>query len=145
MKVDMNEVVEKLKESYIKDLSKPNIDKFERAELLKKFMKRQGYSLGDMCKIFGFKKGTLSGWLKWDELGKEKYEQLKKTGMTESDITNMLKGENSTVEGQFLMLIKTMTHFMDRNTIKVDKDLKEEMTKLRNKLQTLIYRNGDRY
>lgn len=140
----IEEINKKLRESFVTDLSKPVISKFERAMVLEKYMKENELTPKQMCGLFNFKKGTLSGWMKWGKLGETKYKKLKEQGMSESDITNMLKGENSTVEGQFLMLIKTITHFIDRNSIKIDEELKEELRILRNKMQTLIYRNGDR-
>lgn len=139
----MDEIVEKLKEGYITDLSKPSISKFERANILGKFMIKHGFTQGDMCEKFGFKKGTLSGWLKWGKLGETKYKKLRGQGLSESDITAMLKRENTTVEGQFLMLIRTLKEFINKSRIKMDEPLLEEVRQLKNKLEALRFKNGD--
>ena len=142
-KIDKETIKSKLIDGYLRDLAKPEIDKIERAEIIKDFMLNNGLNQSDMCKIFGYKKGTLSGWLKWGDLGKRSYKRLKKEGCSESDITALLKQENTTTEGRFILLIRNLSRFIDNVSFKTDPDTLEEIRILRNKLNNILYKNGD--
>lgn len=143
MGVKVEEIIKKLKMSYILDLSKPKIDKFERARLLREYMKDNVISMRAFCKKFNFKLGTVSGWLKWGQLGKTRYDNFKKKGLSESDITQIIKKENSTIESQLLTQINILNGFIARNKFKLNKDTIECVKLLQNKLNYLLYRNGD--
>jgi len=140
---NIEKIKNKLMESFLRDLTKPEIDKIERAEIIKAFMLENQLNQADICRMFGFKKGTLSGWLKWGELGKRTYNRLKKEGCTETDITVMLKQENTTKEGRLLLMIRNLKRYIDTTGLKPDPEILEEVRLLRNTLNTMLYKNGD--
>jgi len=88
---EIEDINNKLHLSYIVDQTKPDVDKFERANLIKHYMAKNLISFSELSKQLNIGKGTLSGWLKWAELSKEEYDKLKADGMTESQVTSMLK------------------------------------------------------
>lgn len=87
--------MKKLTELYIYDLRKPDIDRFERADIIRKYMKDNKLSYDKMCEQFGIKKSTLFGWLMYGQKITEKqYNDLKDSGLTETQIFNRLKKKN---------------------------------------------------
>ena len=104
----IEEINNKLQLSFIMDLQKPNVDKFERAEVIKHYMVRNIVSFKEMCSQLHIGKSTLSGWLKWGEMSKDEYINYKNEGVSETEITNMLKGTVSSTEGLFVSQLRTI-------------------------------------
>lgn len=136
----MKKIIDKLETGYMVDLAKPEIDKFERARLIKSYMKKHIISMSEFCRRFNLKKGTVSGWLKWDELGEKKYTELKSQGMTETDITNCLKQENYSKETQLLLLFNKCLEILQKNKIRPNRELIEKTKELRSKIDYLLYK-----
>lgn len=144
MSLSQIKIKDKLELLYISDLSKPEINKFERAELLFEFMKKNKFSLSEFCRRYKFKKGTVSGWMKWRKLGRVHYKELRRDGYSESDITKMLKREDTSKEGQLVVLIRSLKDFLGDNPrqFNIKDDTIEELKDLINTLNTLLFRNG---
>lgn len=139
----------KLQLSFIMDLKKPNVNKFERAQVLQHYMKRNLISFKEMCEQLHIGKTTLSGWLKWANLTEAEYASYKDEGMTETEITNLLKGTTSNQEGLLVTQIKATMKTLSRlrSSRSLHDDTWNLIKELRNKLNYLLYqaeKNGDR-
>lgn len=142
---ELKNIRSKLIEGYIRDLSKPQIDKFERAIALKKHMADNTLSFNDMYNLYGFKKGTLSGWLKWGQLSKKEYQKMKDKGATETAITNMLKGsleseKSISNETQILNLVDSLEELFKKNSIKYNHKMIQRFDDLIKELNRIIFR-----
>jgi len=130
----------KLQLSFIMDLQKPNVDKFERAGVIKHYMVRNLVSFKEMCNQLHIGKSTLSGWLKWGEMSKEEYINYKEEGISETEITNMLKGTTATTEGLFVTQLKTILKTVGKmKTRTLSLETWELIKKLRNDLNYMEF------
>lgn len=143
-RIEIGEINKILHENHLIDLMKPKLNRFNRAKIIKEYMSKNILSLNDMCKKFGFKKDTLSGWLKWDMLMLKKYNSLKKSGFGESEITRMLKRGDTSATQEFLYLMSKLSNFMDKAGNKLLRDKKDEeaIRTFKNKLTYILYKNG---
>lgn len=82
------DLVTRLKKSYLYDILKPDIDKFERAAIIKSLVVDEGLTQNQFGLKYGIPKATLSNWLLFTEDRKEEYEQRLKEG---HDITSIYK------------------------------------------------------
>jgi len=81
----------KIMEVWFKDLQKPDIDKYERATILKDFMNENKLSIRAFAKKYGFAKSTIEDWLLWIKIEPEKVAKLKKQGVGETEIYRTLR------------------------------------------------------
>lgn len=139
---DFDIINDKLHFSYILDQTKPNVDKFERAKIIQNYMKRKVLGFGELAKKLNIGKSTLSGWLKWAEITKDEVVALKAKGMSESDITYMLKSPNQ--KDKFPLAIvnlkKTLKLCKTINGRRLDNKTIELLTQIRNELNGILYR-----
>jgi len=133
-------IIDKLEQGYIISLAKPDIDKFERAELIMAYMKKHVLSMSEFCRRFNLPKGTVCGWIKWSKLGKDKYDALINKGHSETEITNMLKQEDYSREKQLQSHIATIMTFTNHNKLNYTPELIKDILELRNKLNYLLYK-----
>ena len=73
---------------YIVDLRKAEIDKVERAQIIKKVIKDNDWSQREFARQFGFKHSTVQDWLLWDD---ERVEQLKEKECNDTEIYRVLR------------------------------------------------------
>lgn len=141
--VIIDELNDTLQEWYVIDQSKKEINKFERAKILRNFMKNNKYSFRDMEKKFNIKKGTLSGWLKWNTITPTEYVKMKKKGITETQINNVLKHNKpiNITESKFEVQIDTLLFYIQQNSFKITNNTLNKVRDLRNKLNYILYKN----
>jgi len=70
---------------------KPNITKQAWAKFLKEYMTDANLSQRQFCSTFNLPKSTLTGWLVYDKLTVEEYDELKDNLIDEKTITDTLK------------------------------------------------------
>jgi len=81
------EIMEVLRDRYVRDLQKRDIDKFERAELLRGMIDEMGVTQREFGRIYGIPTGTLQDWLMYGTaIDQDKFEELKSQGYTASAI-----------------------------------------------------------
>ena len=81
-----------LKDRYVRDLQKKDINKFERAELLRSMIEEMGVTQREFARIYGIPNGTLQDWLMFGgAIDEEKYEELKSQGYTASAIYRQIR------------------------------------------------------
>lgn len=139
---EIDVINDKLHFSYILDQTKPNVNKFERAKIIKEYMKKHTISFDELSKKINIGKSTLSGWLKWNTITEDEYEKLKENGMSESEIFNMIKspGKKDKLPVVIVNLKKTLEWCKSLNGKKLDNETLELVRQLRNELNTIIYR-----
>jgi len=62
-----NAIANKLRENYVVDLKKPDIDSFERAVIIRKVLDERKWSIREMARQWGFSKSTIEDWLPFTE------------------------------------------------------------------------------
>lgn len=86
------ELISILKDRYVRDLQKKDIDKFERAELLRSMIEEMGVTQREFARLYGVPNGTLQDWLMYGTaIDQEKYEELKSQGYTASAIYRQIR------------------------------------------------------
>lgn len=91
----MELINKKLIKNYIIDLRKHEIDKFERAKIIKEYMEDRGLSIRQFSRTFGFSKSCVEDWLLYNRITKDKYDELIKKGYKSSDIYRDLRSKKS--------------------------------------------------
>ena len=81
----------KLSWNYILDLKKKECNKFERAIIIRNYLKNNNLSERGLSALIGVPKSTVQDWLLFDRLTEEEYNNLLKTGLNESDIYRILR------------------------------------------------------
>lgn len=142
-KIEMKDVNYKLQLGYVMDLKKPEIDRFERAEIVKEILATKKITLRELAKELNVGASTISGWLKWNTISEEEYLALKYKGMTKSDVTNMLKKTKiRDVEGMLVSNLESLNKILDKlNAHKLSVQTIMEVERVRNRLSKVIFKN----
>jgi len=141
----MNETtINKLKRSFIIDLGKPNISKFERSELIRDYIKDNNMSMQEFCDEFSFKRATVYNWLQWGDLGENNYQKLKEGGLSESDITNLLNRTDITTDGKIRKLCFTTSTILSKKNLNLKNETIEKLKELEIKIRYVLFREGKR-
>jgi predicted transcriptional regulator len=91
-KADPQQLLTVLKDRYVRDLQKKDINKFERAELLRSMIEEMSVSQREFARIYGIPVGTLQDWLMFGTaIDEDKYEELKSQGYTASAIYRQIR------------------------------------------------------
>lgn len=141
-KDEFEDINNKLYFSYILDQTKPEVDKFERAKIISKYMETHSLTFTELANKLNIGKSTLSGWLKWKELKPDEYQSLREMGMSESDVTNMLKSPNKVDKKPIAIvsLEKTLRWCKTINGRRLNEETLDIIRQLRNELNAIIYR-----
>jgi DNA-binding transcriptional regulator YiaG len=89
--MDEKELKSKLQNIYFTDLKKPNIDKFERATIIRDYMQEHKLSIREFARINGFNRSTVEDWLLYNKITPEEYEEKIKEGLRPIDIYRSLR------------------------------------------------------
>lgn len=138
----------RLRENFVVDLKKPEIDVFERAVIIRKVLDEKKWSIREMAKQWGFSKSTIEDWLLFNKLTQEEYENLLKKGMTHTEIYRSLREQRTKKKGTLKILkidfeLKKMLKILDTATDSVDytdktEDLIDEMKSALKKYDAMI-------
>lgn len=82
-----------LGERYVCDLKKPDIDKFERAEIIQHILDEKDLSIRQFAKDYGFNYSTVQDWLLWNRITPKEYVELKQQGMTHTQVYRQLRND----------------------------------------------------
>ena len=85
---EKNDIDMLLRERYVSDLRKPEIDNKERALILKRVMEVNGWSIRELATQFGFKNSTVQDWLLWDD---GRVEIMRSEGFSDTEIYRVLR------------------------------------------------------
>ena len=73
------------------DLRKKDIDPFERAQVIGKYLEDTGLSQRQLAKDLGLPHSTVQDWLLWNRIDNDQYLELKDKNMRDTDIYRMLR------------------------------------------------------
>ena len=88
------------------DWKKKEIDKYERAILILEYLKNNQLSQRQLAKQLGIHHNTLQDWLLYGRLTQEEFEQMKKTGLSSSEIYRILRSNKNKPNIEFKDLSK---------------------------------------
>lgn len=115
------ELITILQENAIMDFNKSELDKFQKARLIQNYMDYKGIGVTAMGKMLGLAKTTVHGWLVYNNITREEYQDLKDIGITDSQIFNCLKSskdvsklEPKTVIAECNILVNTLKRIQKR-------------------------------
>ena len=77
--------------NWIKDLQKKDVDKIDRANILKSYLVSQKISQNKLAIELGISKSLMHDWISWANYDKKKYEELKAIGYTETELYTKLR------------------------------------------------------
>lgn len=92
-----SEEITKLKEHYVKDLQKPDIDKFERAVIIRSLLEDKGWSIRQMASEYNIPRSTIEDWLLYEKISETEYNRLVAAGEKPKNIYKALRKEKRVV------------------------------------------------
>lgn len=104
----MEDINKKLRLGFATELKKPEIDKFERATIIRKVMEDNNWSQRQFATEIGVPHSTVQDWLLFSKLKETEYEKLKTKGVSDTEIYKTLRvkskeskneDEGTTIEG----------------------------------------------
>lgn len=117
MKTDEEVIL--LIENYVYDITKPEIDKFTRAALIRRLVD-SGMSVRGIAKKYGVPHTTVTGWLLYDTISEKEYQEEISKGETATTIFKKLRGDKDHLRidlDKFLAETKnTALHYRKRRT-----------------------------
>lgn len=87
----MKRIEEQLAERFIWDLKKPDIDRVDRALIIKKYMNKHKISGREFARRFDIPKSTIEDWLLFLKISKQELKELEKKGFGRKDIYKKLR------------------------------------------------------
>ena len=90
------EVPYEVVEGWLLDLRKPEIHKYDRAVLIRRYIKNKQISQRELAKKLGIPKSTVEDWLLYDKLSKGEYQDLISQGFTCAEIYKRLRNNKAT-------------------------------------------------
>jgi len=139
----MEEIKQKLVHNYIVELGKKEIDKFERAKLIREYCKEHDLTFRKFGERFGFAKSTLDNWIIWTNITAEEEQELIKKGLTATEIRNLMLKNRHTSTNEYaeidLILDKTITCLNSHK--KVSEYTPEKLDLLQKAINTFKFHN----
>lgn len=81
----------KLRENYLLDLKKKEINKFERAEMIRNMMTDKNLSIREFALKYNINKSTIEDWLLYERISESEFQAHKKNGFSTTEIYRMLR------------------------------------------------------
>lgn len=138
-------IVATLSENYISDLSKPKIDKFERAAILRNLLDYKQMSIRRFAEKYGFKRSTVEDWLLYNRITPAEYKEQIDKGLKPIEIYRSLRADKtgdvkfSTELDEFLdVAAKQMRRYISRGTI--THETRRRANELKNEINRLLMR-----
>lgn len=100
----MDDIVRKLKAAYVCDLRKPEIDKLERARIIRSILNENKWSIRKMSMEFGIPKTTIEDWLLFEKLDAPQYAKLKGSDVKETELYRLLRSNKRLSSAQVVEL-----------------------------------------
>lgn len=107
----------KLVFNFLIDLTKKDIDKFNRAVIIRQYLNDEKISIRELGRRLNVPKSTLEDWLLYNKLSKEKYDELKSNGFSTMKIYKSLR------ENKFKKVVSS-EDIVDSKLKDVSKDLR---------------------
>lgn len=78
-------------ERYIADLLKKDVDKFERAVMIREYVERNKISVREFARRCSIPKSTIDDWLLYNRISEEEYDKLLSEGKNHKEIYKALR------------------------------------------------------
>jgi hypothetical protein len=91
------QLVTTLTEMYLRDLQKPEVDKFSRAGLIRTYLNDNNMSIRQFSKKFGLSYSTVEDWLLYNRISEEQYNEMISKGFTPLSIYRALRTKQGVV------------------------------------------------
>ena len=130
----------------LKDWSKSDINKFERARFIETWLKKDKMSIRQLSNLSEIPKSTIESWLVYNKITESEYNKLRKIGFSELEICksirkHQLKKTKLDVDlEQFLIELRKLNKSV-KSLIKIppnNSEIEEEIISLRNNLGRLL-------
>ena len=135
----MDTINKTLVENYVRDLQKKELDKFERAAIIRQYIEDKHISQREFARRFGIPKSTVEDWLLYNNIHELDYSSMKKKGFNATEIYRLLRENKrkelllqSALNKKLILMIDTL----NRST--TVKGYTEETPDLINKLEKSI-------
>ena len=76
------------------DLKKPEMTPILRAKIMKQYMDNTKQTMNEASRTLGIPKTTIHTWLNYNKIGETKYEELIESGLSKTQIHNIVKTPN---------------------------------------------------
>ena len=98
----MKKTLEKLELSYLNNLRSPEINKFERAQIMADSMQRRRLSGRALGNLLGVPKSTIEDWLLFSKLSLIQYKGMKRKGLGDTQIYRQLRNKDKKIAYSYL-------------------------------------------
>jgi DNA-binding transcriptional regulator YiaG len=88
-------MINSLTQRYIRDLQKVDIDKFDRASIIRQYLDDNNLSIRRFAEEYGIPRSTVEDWLLWNKITEEKYNELLGQGLSHLQIYTSLRTNKS--------------------------------------------------
>lgn len=130
-------------------ITSEEINKFERATILRRYMTKNMLTGNDMAKLLNMHRQTIYSWLLWENITIDEYNGLIEKGLTDEKIYEFIKYKSDNknlLENYFYLQMERLSNTL--NKLKRNGELKEKtldlLIKLRNEINYLIYKNENK-
>lgn len=112
-----------LKERYVLDLIKPDVDAFKRAAIIQSLIEEKGWTQRELARRFNVPHSTVQDWLLFNTIAEEEYNKMLKSGFKQTDIYRTLRekrGDKSKVISDvdvFLVEVRTRIRGYRKNKV----------------------------
>lgn len=93
-------IFKKLREGYVMDLKKPELDPFERASIISGVIEENNWSQREFARQFNIPKSTVEDWLLFNRIEPQEYDDLVKSGVTPTQIYRDLRDRKKEKPGK---------------------------------------------
>lgn len=88
--------------NFLLDCRKKEIDKWQRAIILREYLDSHSLSQRQLAEQLGIPKSTIEDWLLWGRLTKEEYKRLKNKGLNHTQIYRLLRDNKKRPKSSFV-------------------------------------------
>lgn len=139
------EVQDKIFNLWVNTLKSPTINKYERAEAIKEYMKSHNLSIRSFGEKFDIPKSTVEDWLLVLKIEKGEYKELINEGRSHTEVYRMLRDnkridipKTTKVERNLLVTIRDLNQ--TKNVKKTSENIDEILDDLKKAINTFEFR-----
>ena len=119
MSEEIREIKNKLTHNYLLEMNKKQIDKLERAKLVKDYIESKNISVRELARQLNMPHSTLNDWIMWNNIEKNDFDKMKNNGLNDRDVYRELRNNKSDKEKKFV------------ETLKIDLELEKSISTLK--------------
>ena len=113
----------KMYESVIIDFTKPEIDRFTRAKIIREYLSSNNISGREFGKRFNLPKSTVEDWLLWEKVDEKQFKELEQLGFGKSEVYKFLRNNKKSTKVNLEEIKKSMSNFSLERESELDREL----------------------